>query len=417
MASPAEAIGAAFREEYGRVFASLVKYLGDFDLAEDALQEAFATALTRWAETGIPRRPGAWLTTVARHVAVDWVRHSTMAARKSEQLREMEALERPDPRRTDDFPDERLRLIFTCCHPALSESAQVALTLRSLCGLTTSDIARLFLVPEPTVAQRLVRAKRKIKMAKIPYEVPGDEQLPQRLAAVLEVVYLLFTEGYAATSGERMVRRPLTEEAIRLGRLLHRLMPSNTEIMGLLALMLLHDSRRDARVSSDGHLLSLDEQDRALWDHAAVREGTALLDRAVEKRAPGPYQIQAAIAALHAEAESADRTDWEQIARLYTRLMEIQPSPVVALNRAVAIGMSSGPESGLAELDALPDRGALENYHRLHAARGEFLRRAGRGAEASEALRKAVELTQNELEVRALERRIVWLEGGSPRGR
>ncbi|MCG8423748.1 MAG: RNA polymerase sigma factor [Proteobacteria bacterium] len=402
----AEIIGAAFRREYGRVFASLVAYLGDFELAEDALQEAFATALSRWSDKGIPERPGAWLTTVARNVAVDWVRHSAMAARKSTELKHLEELERPDPRRIDDFPDDRLRLIFTCCHPSLSESAQVALTLRSLCGLTTADIARLFLVPESTVAQRLVRAKRKIRVAKIPYQVPDPDALPERLATVLEVVYLLFTEGYAATSGHRMVRRPLTDEAIRLARLLHQLMPSNPEIMGLLALMLLHDSRRDARVNARGELIALAEQDRTMWDDAAISEGTALLDRALERRLPGPYQIQAAIAALHAQARRAAQTDWSQIAQLYTRLMELQPSPVAALNRAVAIGMSSGPERGLEELDLLADEGALQNYHRLHAARGELLRRAGRAAEAVGALRKAVELTHNELEVRALQKRI-----------
>ena len=401
MSTAAEAINAAFREEHGRVFASLVKYVGDFDVAEDALQEAFATALDRWARTGIPDRPGAWLTTVARNVAVDWARHSAMAARKNQELSALEEI-----RRDDEFPDERLRLIFTCCHPALSQSAQVALTLRTLCGLGTPDIARLFLVPEATVAQRLVRAKRKIRVAKIPYEVPGDDQLPARQAAVLEVIYLFFTEGYAATSGLRMVRRPLTAEAIRLARLVHRLMPSNAEVMGLLALMLLHDSRRDARVDDNGELVALDEQDRTLWDHAAISEGVALLDRAMEKHAPGPYQIQAAIAALHAQAPSAKVTDWDQIAGLYTRLMEIAPSPVVALNRAVACGMSAGPERGLAQLDALAKSDTLKNYHRLHAARGELLRRAGRDAEAAEALRRALSLTQNELEARALEKRL-----------
>lgn len=402
----ADAIAAAFRDEYGRVFASLVKFTGDFTVAEDALQEAFAAALTRWAESGIPRKPGAWLTTVARNLSMDWARHSAMAARKGEQIRDLAALERPAHESPDDFPDERLRLIFTCCHPALSRAAQVALTLRSLCGLETGDIARLFLVAESTIAQRLVRARRKIKVAGIPYEVPGDDQLPDRVASVLEVVYLLFTEGYAATSGQRMVRRPLTWEAIRLGRLLHRLMPSNPEIMGLVALMLLHDSRRDARVGRDGQLVSLEAQDRALWDRAAIGEGTALLDRAMERRAPGPYQIQAAIAALHAEAPAARDTDWDQITRLYTRLMEIEPSPVIALNRAVAIGMDRGPERGLAELDALAETGELRGYHRLHAARGELLRRAGRHAEADAALREALELTRNELEADALRRRL-----------
>jgi len=409
-----QAIERAFREESGAVLATLIRQSGDFDRAEDALQEAFAAAVHAWRDHGIPDRPGAWLLTSARRKAIDRLRREATAKAKQREVAALAALEaaeasdalRPDGRQADGpIADDRLRLIFTCCHPALAVEAQVALTLRTLGGLTTPEIARAFLIPEPTLAQRLVRAKRKIRDAGIPYEVPGRDVLPERLDAVLAVVYLIFNEGYFPSSGPGSVRTDLCDEAIRLGRQLGELTSEQPEVDGLLALMLLHDSRRRARFDGDGELVALDEQDRTRWNRAAIDEGTALVRGALARRAPGPYQIQAAIAAVHAEASDAAETDWLQIAALYGELERRTGSPVVTLNRAVAVSMAFGPAEGLDLLRALAESGRLDDYQQLHAARADMLRRLDRRAEAAEAYDRAIELSDNPASTRFLRRR------------
>lgn len=409
-------IETLYRTESGRVLATLVRLLGDLDLAEEAMHEAFAVALESWPQTGIPENPRPWLISTARFKAIDAIRRRARFDEKEKDLtlyteaQMNEArVSAPSPGDDEEIEDDRLRLIFTCCHPALLPEAQVALTLREVCGLTTEEIAKGFLIPPRTLAQRIVRAKAKIREARIPYEVPTPEDLPERLGAVLQVIYLVFNEGYSAAAGTEVTRAELTGEAIRLGRLLSDLQPE-PEAIGLLALMLLQESRRAARTSSTGELILLENQDRSLWNREQIAEGVALLEKALQSRRFGAYTLQAAIAAVHANAESASATDWPQIVALYDQLLRIQPSPVVHLNRAVAIAMRDGPEAGLEHIDAVLEHGELKNYYLAHSARAELCRRLGRTTEARASYEKALTLTQQEPERHFLEERIRQLK-------
>jgi RNA polymerase sigma-70 factor, ECF subfamily len=386
-----------FRREYGRILASLIRLAGDFSLAEDSVQDAFQAALVKWPGEGLPPNPVAWLMSTARHKAIDQIRRRAMAGKKHDEIATLSASHEDTP-----VPLDSLRLIFTCCHPALAPEARVALTLRTVCGLATEEIASAFLVPVPTMAQRLVRAKSKIQLARIPYEVPEDDQLAERVEAVLSVIYLVFNEGYSASHGPGIIRADLCSEAIRLCRDLVALLPAEREASALLALMLLNDARRAARIDEEGSIVLLEDQDRSRWDRGKIAEGVSILDRVVRAGPSGSYAVQAAIAAVHAQASSAEETDWAEIATLYGMLLQIHPSPVVELNRAAAIAMSEGFEKGLALIDAID----LPGYHWLHAARADLLRRLGRKSEAADAYRQALSLVQNEAERRFLARRL-----------
>jgi len=408
-------IETLYRTESGRVLATLVRLLGDLDLAEESMHEAFAAALDTWPKTGIPEKPRPWLISTARFKAIDAIRRRARFDGAQRDLvahiesRVNEASGKNEGITDEEIEDDRLRLIFTCCHPSLPPEGQVALTLREICGLTTEEIARAFLTTPATLAQRIVRAKAKIREASIPYEVPAPEELPERLNAVLQVIYLVFNEGYSAATGAEVTRAELTGEAIRLGRLLAELQPE-PEVIGLLALMLLQESRRAARSSPTGELILLENQDRSLWNREQIAEGVALVEQALKTRRFGPYTLQAAIAAVHAEAESTAATDWRQIVALYDQLARIQTSPVVQLNRAVAIAMRDGPEPGLAQIDAVLEHGELANYYLAHSARAEMCRRLGRNAEAKSSYERALALTQQEPERQFLQERIRQLK-------
>ncbi len=409
------AVAEAFRTEWGQVVATLIGLTGDWDLAEECAQDAFALAVQRWPRDGVPRRPGAWLTTTARNRAVDRLRREAVGAARS---REAARLREAGPAEPEDdpsgVPDDRLRLMFTCCHPALAFESQVALALRTLAGLTTAEIARAFLVPEQTMAKRLVRAKQKIRNAGIPYRVPPAHLLSERTTAVLGVLYLLFNEGYTASVGADLIRQGLCGEAIRLARLVAALMPDEPEVAGLLALLLLHDARRATRVDQAGDLITLEEQDRTRWDTAEIAAGVDLLERTLRRSRPGPYQVQAAIAACHATATTAAGTDWPQIAALYGQLAQFVPSPVVELNRAVAVAMADGPAAGLALVEKLAAGDELAGYHLLPATRADLLRRLGRATEAADAYREARDLAGTETERRYLARRLAELSRAGP---
>ena len=404
----AAAVESVYRSDWGRIVATLIGLVGDFELAEESAQEAFTAAVDQWRSAGVPEFPRAWIVQTARHKAIDRIRRQTNFAEKLETYTNElgPAFEEPDYD-TAEIPDDRLRLIFTCCHPALAPEAQVALTLRTLCGLETDEIARAFLVPSVTMAQRLVRAKRKIRDAGIPYVVPGTPDMASRLDAVLTVIYLVFNEGYAATRGGPLVRTDLCSEAIRLGRLVRTLMAPKppAEVTGLVALMLLHDARRDARLDDAGDIIVLEEQDRSRWHQSQIAEALPLVEEALQDR-PGPFAIQAAIAALHCRASRAEDTDWPQIVRLYTLLERLQPSPIVSLNRAVAVAMAEGPERALKLIDGLVAAGDLDNYYLLHAARADLLRRLGSSDDAANSYRLALALVTNDSERRFLERRL-----------
>jgi RNA polymerase sigma-70 factor (ECF subfamily) len=403
---PVPLLTSLFREERPRALATLVRLLGDFDLAEDMLQEAFAVAVEQWPRQGVPGNPASWLISTARHKAIDRLRRARNLAEKHEEIAALSELASQPMFEDVPFPDDRLRLIFTCCHPALALEAQVALTLKTLCGLTVEEIARAFLVPQPTMAQRLVRAKAKIKAARIPYEVPHRTQLGERLDGVLRVVYLVFTEGYAPTAGDAPTRPELCAEAIRLARLLNALLPAESEVTGLLALVLLQDSRRAARFDAAGALITLEEQDRGRWDRAEIAEGLPLVEGALREGNAGFYALQAAIAGCHARAGSPGQVDWAEIAGIYAVLLARHPSPVVALNHAAAVGMAFGPERGLALLAELEATGQLTGYHLLAAARADLLRRLGRNGEAADAYRDALGTVTSTVERRYLERRL-----------
>ncbi len=406
-----EAVDAVYRSDSRRVFATLIRVLGDFDIAEEALHDAFRAALEQWPRDGVPANPRAWLVSTGRFKAIDAIRRRARYESLPDNIDNRFAADNSDPAawEKESVQDDRLRLIFTCCHPALSPDARVAMTLREVCGLTTEEVARAFLTSAPTVAQRIVRAKTKIRNARIPYEVPSATDLPDRLDAVLRVVYLVFNEGYSASSGVSLTRHDLSSEAIRLGRLLSELLPE-PEAVGLLALMLLQESRREARASPSGDLVLLEDQDRSLWNRDYIREGLALVERALSSRRFGPYTLQAAIAAVHAEAPSAAATDWNQIVGLYDVLARAEPSPVVELNRAVAVAMRDGPAAGLDIIDAILARGDLKSYHLAHAARADLCRRLGRAAEARTSYERALKLAQQEPERHFLARRLADLK-------
>jgi len=407
-------VDAIYRSDSRRVLATLIRLLGDFDLAEEALHDAFAAAVERWAEDGIPTNPRAWLISTGRFKAIDRLRRSSrFESTDGTVLDRIEAAETSE-NDDDSVEDDRLRLVFTCCHPALSPDAQIALTLREVCGLTTEEVARAFLTPAPTLAQRIVRAKGKIRDARIPYEIPSRSDLPARLDSVLHVIYLVFNEGYLASSGPSLTRADLSGEAIRLGRLLVELLPE-PEAMGLLALMILHEARRSSRTTPAGEMILLEDQDRSLWDRAQIEEGVELVERALASHRFGPYTLQAAIAAVHAEASTPNATDWAQIVGLYDVLSRTDPSPVIELNRAAAIAMRDGPEAGLALIDAILVRGDLTDYHLAHGARGDLCRRLGRTREAVVAYERALELATQESEQRFIARRIEDLRLTSPR--